>query len=469
VLGAVGFIILVSIAARTWLLAHRPLWFDELFTIWAARLSLPRLVEVLRADSGPPLWYLLEKPFVAAGERLFSSDVLARVPSLLATVLLFAGAWALPSRAARVRFVVLASASPLLLLYSAEARAYSLLALLCFALFLLALRGSETPQRLLAVLLLTAAALYTHYLALFAAGALAVVAAAERRLKSSLALAAGALPFLFWVPVMSVQPRAAVAWMHESPRELLAGILSAFGGAGDVPAPFGSPLPGLLVVAGIAISLALSPARARLWKPGDDVRRAAAFVVLYLGGVLFASLARPVAFAGRTEMAILPVWLWTAALAADRSRAARFASAAMVVVSVAASAILLAAPRETPTAIQALGRIARDARPGDLLVAGAHFYLPARLDADRGRLAVPVHAFPPEQAAHPGWSVSVRPRPEDLAAVQALLDRAGPGGRVFFQVPPSYRVALAPVLSRRGVTRRLAETPEMLVTVWSAR
>ncbi|HMA18272.1 MAG TPA: hypothetical protein VKS03_07520, partial [Thermoanaerobaculia bacterium] len=58
---------------------HRPLWFDELFTIWASRMPLSRLLAVLANDSGPPLWYVLEKPFVIAAERSSSPDAIARV------------------------------------------------------------------------------------------------------------------------------------------------------------------------------------------------------------------------------------------------------------------------------------------------------------------------------------------------------------------------------------------------------
>jgi hypothetical protein len=108
------------------------------------------------------------------------------------------------------------------------------------------------------------------------------------------------------------------------------------------------------------------------------------------------------------------------------------------------------------------------ARPGDALFTGAHFYLPARLEADRGRLRMTLHAFPLEQASHPGWADPKRPRREDVAAVQRALDAADGGGRVFFQVPPPYVRVLAPILTRRGVVRRIAASPEMVILLWSA-
>lgn len=337
----------------------------------------------------------------------------------------------------------------------------------CFALFHLALRGQERPRRLAAAALLCAAALYTHYLAIFAVGSLTLVAAAERRTRSALAILAGAIPFLFWVPVMLAQPHDAVSWMHEPPSELVTGILSSLGGAGDVPHPFGPPLPTPLVLAGVAIAVATAISVARLWRADEDVRRALAFLVLFFGGVVFASLVRPVAFAGRTEMAILPVWLWLIAFAGERSRAVRITSLATAAVALSSSILLFVSHRETLAPTIVLERIEQIARPGDRLVAGAHFYLPARLEADRGRLRIPVHAFPDEQAAHPGWSASIRLRPEDMAALEAVLADAAPGSRVFLELPPSYAGALHRLLASRGVVEEIVRAPEVVLLSWS--
>ena len=434
--------------------------------MWAARLSPRQLVDVLRNDSGPALFYLLEKPFVLAGERLFSSDVAARVPSFVATMAVFGGALLLPTRSARLRFLLLASLSPLLFLYSAEARAYALLSALVFALFLLAAEVRETPGRLLAIALLSAVLLHTHYLALFAVGAAIVVAAAEKRARSAVAALAGSLLFLLWVPIMARQPRAAVAWMHEPAGELVTGLLSSFGGAGRIPHPFGPPLPGALVALGAALALLLAFPLARFWRSDARLRRAVAYLVLFFGGVVFASLVRPVAFAGRTEMAVLPIWLWTVALLADRSRLAKLSAWGVAAVS-AVAILLLVAGHRGPAVTGPLEALEKVARPGDVLFTGAHFYLPARLEADRGRLRMTLHAFPLEQASHPGWAVAARPHRGDLQAVQRALDRAeAAGSRVYFQVPPSFLRVLGPILARRGIVRQLAESAEMVLLEW---
>ncbi len=435
--------------------------------MWAARLPLDALLAVLAKDSGPPLFYLLEKPFVLAAERLALPDTAARVVPFAATLAIFAGAFSLPSRSSAIRFTFLAAASPLLLLYSAEARAYSLLALLCFALFLLTQVARETPAALFATALLTGAALYTHYLAILAVGALFLVAAAEKRFRAALALIVGAVPFLFWFPVLTGQPPNAVAWMRERPADIVLGISAALGGAGRVPSPLGPPLPPWLVGLGAALGLLLAAGLALRWRGEPALRRALAFLVLFLGAAIFASLLSPVAFAGRTEMAVLPVWLWAVARGAEGSRPLRLLAAAAFVVAAVSSVLLLSAPRTESLPAQALDALAADARPDDVLFAGAHFYLPARLAADRGRLALTLRPFPAEQAGHPGWSIGATPRAEDVRAVEAALARAGAGGRVFFQVPPSYGLALRPLVAGRGVTRRLGESADMLFLVWS--
>jgi hypothetical protein len=81
-----------------------------------------------------------------------------------------------------------------------------------------------------------------------------------------------------------------------------------------------------------------------------------------------------------------------------------------------------------------------------------------------------LHAFPLEQASHPGWAVAARPHREDLQSVQRALERAeAAGARVYFQVPPSFLRVLGPILARKGVARPIGSSPEMEMLVWSAR
>ena len=445
----------------TWLVT-RPLWFDEIFTAWAARLSPASLIEALRLDSGPPGFYLLEKPFAALTERA-GGDWLLRVPSLLAASALVFAAKTLP-RPSRLPFVAFASTSALVTLYAAEARPYALLGLCGLAVFLLALTREETAARLVALALVSAAALYLHYLALFVVGVVLLLALRARRWKSGLAVAAGAAAFLPWIPVLRAQPRAAIAWMRESAVGSLAGFLSSLGGVGRIPAPFGGPAPAVLFVAGLLAGALLLAAASVAARRDDGVREALFFSLLVLAAAFLAGLWRPIAFAGRTEMAVLPVWIWGAGQACRTSRAARVGTAAAAVLGTAAALVLVFSPRAADTRDIA-GVLSQAARRDDIVVAAAGFYLPLRLEAERGRLAAPVRALPEESADHPGWFVPALPGDDEARALVREAEALPPGGRLFLVIPPPYATPalLAALESSGGRVRELVKSRDLLV------
>jgi hypothetical protein len=459
----------LSLTLRLWLARGRPLWFDELFTWWAARLPARDLFAGLRRDSGPPAFYLLEKPFARIAESSGSPGDLLRAPAFLAVLLLFAAARVLPRGAPRSWFLALLSGSALLNLYSGEARPYGLLALLCLSLFLLATRGAETGRRLAGVGLVSALALYTHYLTLFAVLALLIVTAASRRWRSCAALLAGAALFAPWIPVLAIQPREAVAWMHEGSGASMLGFLSALGGVGRVPAPFGPPPPPALFLAGAAagaLGLALLLSRAR---SDREARNAAAFVVLVLAGVLAAGLRNPIAFAGRTELAVLPVWIFGLAASTPASRAIRGACAAIAGLGLLATLAVVLPSRAPSAPLVVAETIGRVAGPGDSVVAAAAFYLPARLAHETGRLRAPVRSLPAELEEHPGWFVPSLPGAAEERLLSSALAAVAPGRRLFLVVPPDYATpGLARVLDGSGGRARfLMRSRDALVTLWT--
>jgi hypothetical protein len=388
----------------------------------------------------------------------------------LAAAALFALARSLPRGTPRSAFVVLLSCSLLINLYAAEARPYALLALLDLALFLAALEGPESPGRLVATAAVAALALSTHYLALFAVVAVAILAAVDRRRRSLAALAVGSALFLPWVPVLRAQPAAAVGWMHEGALASILGFLSALGGVGRVPSPFGAPPARWLFAASAAAgllavgALAAGPARG-----SREVRNAAWFSALVLAATLLASRWRPVAFAGRTEMAVLPVWLWGLSRAAPESRLARAAAAAAAALGAAATVSMLLSARPASAPLEAAEHLSGTARKGDIVLAATGFYLPARLAAERGQLAAEVRPLPPELAGHPGWFLPAFPADEEERVVAQAAAALPPGGRLFFAVPPVYAT---PRLFR-GLgeqvyrLRALTRAPDALVLVWS--
>ena len=115
------------------------------------------------------------------------------------------------------------------------------------------------------------------------------------------------------------------------------------------------------------------------------MRDAMLFVAGVLGLALALSLATPFAFAGRTEMAVLPVWIWAVARTVERRRAARVGATAAAALGLLAVGFLALEPRAPSAATRAAVAIGRVAQSGDTLFAGPWPDLPFRLAADRGR------------------------------------------------------------------------------------
>lgn len=461
-------LVALSLAARIFLLVERPLWHDETFTVWAARLAPANLVTALRMDSGPPLFYVLERPFARAADAP-ARDSLARVLPFLAALALFAAAPTLPRGRARAWWIALVACFALGNLYAAEARAYALLALASLGIFLLGLVGPETRGRLFCLWAMAAAALWTHYLALFAVGAALVLALGVKRVRSALALAAALAAFGPWIPILLTQPPDAMAWLREAAGAALPGFLSALGGVGRIPSPFGPAPPPAAFAAGALIGVALFVLLLPAARTDAALRAALSYVLFVLALALCASVFRPVAFAGRSEMAILPVWMWAVARAAPGRRAVSGLAAAAAAFGLATTVFVAAGPHPRSTASSAVGSLGRLARPGDTVLAGPGFYLPALLAADRGLLAARVRPLPSADI-HPGWFVAWPLKPDDAADALRAADANPPGGRLFLLLPPAYsQPPLMGPLGARGKLEELVRQPDGVLTVWTPR
>ncbi len=427
-------------------------------------------MRALSRDSGPPLFYLLEKPFVAAAEGLRLPDSVARLLPFLALLMLFAGARGLPRGGPRRRFLLLAASSPFLLLYAAEARAYAVLALLGFALFLLCNNDAPQGPRTALVALTTTLLLWTHYLAIFLVASLLVVALAQRRRESVLGIGGGVLLFLPWMPELLAQPAAATSWIREPMRVSAVGFLAALGGGIRVPGPLGRPLPEPLSLLACAAGIALLASLLLFRSAQPQTRAARAVVLLTLGGILAASFWRPVAFAGRSEMAVLPIWLWLLARTGEESPAVRRAAGAAAVLGAIASLLLVATPHPARPYASLVERLASTARGGDAVVATANLYLPARLARDRGRLEADLLALPADLADHPGWFLSRAPSEIDYQRLARDIANVRPDRNVFLLLDSAFWTPrLAQLLAARDPLRLLARFPDAVLLVSPGR
>ncbi len=161
-------------------------WYDEAYI--PVHTLHPSLVATLRSvehrENTPPLWYAL----IWGWSRVFGTGMLAlRLPSALAGIATVPVAWgigqqlagrigdgsaasvSLFGRRAAIATAALVATNPLLVWYSQEARAYGLFVLMVALAMWCWLRAdaSPTPGRLAAFAASGAAALATHYFAVF--------------------------------------------------------------------------------------------------------------------------------------------------------------------------------------------------------------------------------------------------------------------------------------------------------------
>ena len=203
-----AILICLYVAARAWRLTADCLWFDEIFSLHAARHTWSELWRFAAADLiHPPLFYALLKVWTTAGDSLLWLRFLPALASTLALVPFFLLARELRlARSATNIALLLLAANGYLIKYAQELRMYSLLLLLALlSLWLFAkLLNAARPTRTL-LLALTATNLllaYTHYYGLVVVACEAVFLALKDRRKLApflLTCAAVALLFAPWV------------------------------------------------------------------------------------------------------------------------------------------------------------------------------------------------------------------------------------------------------------------------------
>ncbi|HXA53979.1 MAG TPA: glycosyltransferase family 39 protein [Solirubrobacteraceae bacterium] len=165
-------LLILAAALRLSTLDLQSFWYDEAYVpVHALHPSLiATLRSVVHRENTPPLWYVL----IWGWSRLFGTDEVAlRLPSALAGIATVAFAWGigmeLTGKRAAIATAALVAFNPLFGWYSQEARAYGLfVALIALAMWCwLRADAQPTPHRLGAFAASGAAALATHYFAVF--------------------------------------------------------------------------------------------------------------------------------------------------------------------------------------------------------------------------------------------------------------------------------------------------------------
>jgi 4-amino-4-deoxy-L-arabinose transferase-like glycosyltransferase len=386
--GKIWLITGVGLIARLALLGYQPLWRDEAFTALAVQRPLGSMIDVVRNDSAPPLFYLVE--------RLFA--VVSTSPAMLRLFPVLVGSAAIPIVAALGRRVagdaggiwaaVIGAVAPALMVSSLDARMYVLATTLVLASTLCLLRALERPSGLRWALYAALAilAVYTVYFALFAVFAQVVTVAVIHRRKLGtvvLAAALGAVTLVSLVPwVIAARAQlshsAGAFWV---PR---LSITSAFGGLEQffTGPPLNTWVTGFGALralelagdaAGCLVLIALFAHRRRLSAAGSDAARFLALAVaIGVGVMLLASFYHPLEDGKYLSTAWAPLYpLLGAGLAVMPWRRVAVGAAALTT-AVAAATVLAITNPETPLAVAA---IARASAPGEVVTSYPSEYL----------------------------------------------------------------------------------------------
>ena len=394
-----------------------------------------------------------------------------RLLPLAASLALFAAAGSLPRGESRGWWIALCSGFALVNLYAAEARAYALLALACLGIFLFGAVARETPRNLAALFAAAAAALWLHYLAIFAvaAGLAPGASRAAGFAPRSSCVVAGAT-FVPWLPVLARQPvGGSVLGPREAVRDgaSVSSPPSAEWDAFPLPSELAPPRSALLATALVGALLVVVLARASRGDP--SVRAASLFALVTLGLAFAASIGRPIAFAGRSEMAVLPVWMWGLAKAAPQTVGRPRRSG----------------PRRGPRSRGDDRSRRRAASPADGR-GGGRARGPPRAARRRGARRTRLSTCPrcsrptadgsrlgstrsrPATRPIPGWFTPSAPGPAEEAQLRAEMQAISPGRRLWLLLPPSHDSAgVMRVLSSAGTVRELARQNDAVLLVWS--
>ena len=181
-----GILLLLAFGRGIWALGSKSLWWDESLSLYRAEKDLPFVLSnqiiltdtvnsVTTIDNHPPLYFVL----LWLAVRLFGqSEFALRFPSLAAVVLivplLYVTGRQLVDDRAGLAAAALGALSPMYLWYGQEARMYALLAFLSLLSFYGFIRLFFRPagpatfrhqrRRVLAYILASASAVFTHYL-----------------------------------------------------------------------------------------------------------------------------------------------------------------------------------------------------------------------------------------------------------------------------------------------------------------
>ncbi|HUF16987.1 MAG TPA: glycosyltransferase family 39 protein [Thermoanaerobaculia bacterium] len=470
-------IVLGFIALRVAFLLAREPFFDDLFTVWIARMDLTGLFTALRLDSGPPLYYL----FVHLLLLGFPSDqaaieVVSHVRAFSLVVSLFALALVLFARhlgPARYLAALLLAVFPPHILFSTEARAYALCALLAGVTVLSLHRWIQTSDMRLLFVATTAATLaaYSHYYGVVILPLPFVAAIFRGRELMVRGLIASAFAFLLFLPgfyLASSQPDEATRWMVTSNRDGLGVLLSTaqqLGFAARYPDALLKTPPFLLQIVSISL-VALTVA----WGIRRSVHARFFGAMTLTPIVMLAAIAQlrgsvyfPVRFESVLTIPFALLLAFSLVTLHGRVRVS-FMATFLILGTTVAYGSLMAQTADAQSPFRRTAAVARASIGSDAVILASGFsYL--ELASQSGRDWSPrIISFPSDQSLHPGWRSAPSQAQLDAERDALLLRLPGQFAWVGEGSSPEFLA-----LSRACASRPVYSSGPVFIAIFSCR
>ena len=392
-------VVVAGVVLRFW--TRSDLWLDEALTVNISQLAPHDIPGALARDGAPPLYYFLLHFWM----KLFGSgDVAVRALSGVFGVASLPLVWLAGRRAGGARTawaaLLLLASSPFAVRYATEARMYSLVMLLVLAGYLALARALEEPSplRLASVAAISGLLVLTHYWALYLlavvgallAGAWLFTSAGRAARRCLVALAAGALLFVPWLPTFVFQlQHTGTPWAK---RSTLIDPVTQWAGANGGPAVSHTrPLLALVFLGLVTLGVFGRPLDGRRIELDLRARPAARLPAVVVVGTLglgaLVALVTSGAIHSRYSSVVFPVFLLLPALGistlTDRTTR-HWALALAVVLGLLSSASNVVINRTQAGEVAAA--IERAAKPGDVIA-----YCPDQLGPAVSRLLPPVY------------------------------------------------------------------------------
>jgi hypothetical protein len=430
---AVAFVLALALRCFQ---AGEPLWHDEAYSFHLARLPWPELIAQLRAESTPPLYYLLLKLWMAA---FGDSEAALRSLSALLSAATAALACLFGARFGSPRvgwcFGLLLAVNPSAFYYGREVRMYALWELLSLAGFQAAASFARTRSRgaLAVAALAQLLACYTHTVALFGVASLGLATLPflpDRRARANwllahLGIGLAFLPWLLILLAQVAQQSTVLAWFtpHWASQTPLLHVADSIAALTTGPFPswmgLASAWSSRWTSVAFALALAVSGGVALRRQPAAGILALSSlgFLIFSLG---YSAAAQPIFIPGRTDRALLIPLIFLIASSAGSGPGRRVRGAALAGWGVLCLALVLGqfAEARKSAAAPVWTALAQRVQPGDLVVAAGLAAGQAAYVHHRSHTPAAFEFFPASAGEHVGYT-SFRSLRRDRAALRA--------------------------------------------------